>query len=127
MRNLRNVKHIKLVTGDEIICELVEDDERDIVVRNALKMVSQMRDGYKFYTFKNFMIYQDRPDQLQIIRAMHVVSYAVPPEDLIAEWEIGLNEMFANSTDKQQLPEEFVPMMDSDSGSNVVPFKPIVH
>ena len=124
---MKNVKHIKLVTGEELICELVEDDEREIIVRNALKMVSHMRDGYKFYTFKNFMIYQDRPNSLQIIRAQHVVSYAIPPADLIEEWEIGLREMYQNGREQDPTVELEPHMVDSDSGSNVIPFKPVVH
>ena len=116
-----NVKQLKLSTGEEVICEIVEDDDFEVVVKDALKMVSKVQDGYKFYTFKNFMIYQDRPDCLQIVRADHIVSYAVPPRDLIAEWETGLQQMYNQGEEEPQLH------VSGDSDSNVVPFKPLLH
>lgn len=116
-----NIKQLKLSTGEEVICEVVEDDDFEVIVKNALKMVSKIQDGYKFYTFKNFMIYQDQPHSLQVIRADHIVSYAVPPKDLVLEWETGLQQMYDQGQEEPQM------MVSGDSDSNVVPFKPLLH
>ena len=73
------IKQLKLTTGDEVVCEVLEDDEFEIPVRNALSLISKEVDGYKYYTFKNFMVYQDRPESVSVIRAENIVSYANPP------------------------------------------------
>ena len=119
------IKQLKLTTGDEVVCEVLEDDEFEIPVRNALRLISKELDGYKYYTFKNFMVYQDRPESVSVIRAEHIVSYANPPEDLQLEWEKALEEMYAE-TSRQSHEHE---MEMRDSGSNVVNFpkNPQIH
>ena len=112
------IKQLKVATGDEVVCEVLEDDEFEIPVRNALRLISKEVDGYKYYTFKNFMVYQDRPESVSVIRAEHIVSYANPPEDLQLEWEKALEEMYAETSNKSLDYE----MEMRDSGSNVVNF-----
>lgn len=121
------IKHLKLTTGDELVCEVLSDDEFEVPVRNALRLVSKIQDGYKFYTFKNFMVYQDRRESVQVIRTDHIVSYANPPEDLIDEWKRALEEMYADR-EMEDGPDEFPDIRGLDSGDdNVIPFKPLVH
>lgn len=121
------IKHLKLTTGDELLCEVLSDDEFEVPVRNALRLVSKIQDGYKFYTFKNFMVYQDRRESVQVIRTDHIVSYANPPEDLIDEWKRALEEMYADR-EMEDGPDEFPDIRGLDSGDdNVIPFKPLVH
>lgn len=118
------IKQIRLSTGDEILCEVIEDGEFEVIIRNSLKLIQRTHNGMKFYTFKNFMVYQDRPDSIQIIRADHVVSYANPPEDLVEEWRRGLQEMYAHG-EEVAIPDE-LDFLDSGA-DNIIPFKPIVH
>lgn len=120
------IKHLKLTTGDELVCEVLEDNDYEIPVRNALRLVSKIQDGYKFYTFKNFMVYQDRRESVQVIRADHIVSYANPPEDLIGEWQRALEEMYADR-EMENGPDEFPEMNLDSAGDNVIPFKPLIH
>ena len=121
------IRHLKLTTGDELVCEVLSDDEFEVPVRNALRLVSKIQDGYKFYTFKNFMVYQDRRESVQVIRTDHIVSYANPPEDLIGEWKRALEEMYADR-EMEDGPDEFPDVVGLDSGDdNVIPFKPLVH
>ena len=121
------IKHLKLTTGDELLCEVLSDDEFEVPVRNALRLVSKIQDGYNFYTFKNFMVYQDRRESVQVIRTDHIVSYANPPEDLIDEWKRALEEMYADR-EMEDGPDEFPDIRGLDSGDdNVIPFKPLVH
>ena len=35
--NPYDIKHIKLSTGEEVLCEIIEEDEYDLVIRRALK------------------------------------------------------------------------------------------
>lgn len=114
------IRQIKLSTGEEVLCEVLEDGEFEVVIRNALKMVSKVQDGFRFYTFKNFMVYQDKPDSICVIRADHIVSYANPPHDLITEYGTALVQMHSDS-------EEELGMTPMDSGDNVIPFKPNIH
>ena len=88
------VKHLKLSTGAELVCKVVEDSDYEIVIADALKIISTTKGEYKFYTFKAFMVYQDRRDNVVILRADKIVSYANPPQDLIGEYNMALDNMF---------------------------------
>lgn len=120
------IKQLKLTTGDEVVCEVLSDDDFEVPVRNALRLVSKIQDGYKFYTFKNFMVYQDRRESVQVIRTDHIVSYANPPEDLVTEWQRALEEMFADR-EMEDGPDELPEVTSLDSGDNIIPFKPLIH
>ena len=119
------IKQLKLTTGDEVVCEVLEDDEFEIPVRNALRLISREVDGYKYYTFKNFMVYQDRPESVSVIRAEHIVSYANPPEDLQLEWEKALEEMYAETS--RQAHDYEMEMRDSGSNVDNFPKGPQIH
>ena len=54
-----NIKHFKLSTGEEIICEVVEWDTIEtsaILIRKAMKLYDSIniRNGYKFFKGDGF-------------------------------------------------------------------------
>ena len=60
METNSSIKHLKLVTGEELICELVSEMKESFIVRNALSLTAKtMNDGSKFFAFKTYMVYQD--------------------------------------------------------------------
>lgn len=85
------IKQFKLATGDEIICEILEwdtDDNPSIVVRGSMRIISidDLPRGIRFYSFRPWLIFQDDPSLLQTINAMHIVSEAVPNDEVLKQY-----------------------------------------
>ena len=70
---LYETKQFKLASGDEIICEVVQwnmDEETEIVVRKAMKLVMGETEGgnYRYYSFRPWMVYQEKSTGLYYIK-----------------------------------------------------------
>lgn len=125
-----DLRQFKLVTGDEIICDVVHEDEYEIVLRNVLQMTSIFQEGYKHYIFKAFMVYQDRTDSLISLNPEKIVSFANPADDLIKEYLQGISKLDElNNEYQERVVEDVMDMYWSgkDSGDNVIQFKPTLH
>jgi hypothetical protein len=124
-----HVKQLKLVTGDEIICEILEEDEIDIIVRNVLSIQHHITEvGTRMWAFNYFMCSQDDPDKFTLIRSDKVVGVAVPPESLMLQYQNAIREMIGEeefSEDDDYMQE----MLNQDSDrDNIVKFPgPVVH
>jgi len=127
-----DIRQFKLVTGDEIICNIVHEDENEVVLQNVLQMTSVVQEGYKFYTFKAFMTYQDREDSLISVNPEKIVSVANPTEDLIREYLQGLEQLKEYNkssdimSDVMDLYSE-IGSGDSSDDDNIIPFNRTLH
>ena len=89
-----SIKHLKLVTGEELVCELIEETQESFIVRNALSLMPKtMNDGTKYFAFKTFMVYQDSPQNVIIIFFDKVMSIAVPTEEMQRQYSGAIAEM----------------------------------
>ena len=89
-----SVKHLKLVTGEELVCELMSETGDSIVIRNALSLIEKdLSTGDKYYAFKTFMVYQDSPQNVIIIFFDKVMSIAVPTEEMQRQYSGAIAEM----------------------------------
>lgn len=131
-----NVKQLKLVTGDEVICEILEEDEMDIIVRNVLAIQHHITDvGTRMWAFNYFMCSQDDPDKFTLIRADKVVGVAVPPQSLLTQYQRAIAEMIGDGESldwgDEEDDDEYMKRMlseDSDRDNNIVKFPgPILH
>jgi len=122
------IRHLKLVSGEELVCDVFDDevDSDEIAIRHALKIVSKIQNGYKYYTFKAFMVFQDDPDAFTIIRDGAIIGYAEPPKELLVEYKKALQEMYDMKTESSYNETEHTFKGDSDT-SNVIPFNPTRH
>lgn len=128
-----NVKQLKLVTGDEVICEILEEDDIDIIVRNVLGIQHHITaDGARMWTFNYFMCSQDDPDKFILIRSDKVASVAVPSQNLMLQYQKAIAEMIGDSNGESlewdDEDEDYIQKMlsqDSDR-DNVIAF-PTVH
>ncbi len=87
----RDIKQFKLTTGDEIICEILEwdtDENPAIVVRGSMRIISidDLPRGIRFYSFRPWLIFQDDPSLLQTINAVHIISEAIPNEEVLTQY-----------------------------------------
>lgn len=89
-----SVKHLKLVTGEELVCELMSETGDSIVIRNALSLIEKdLSSGDKYYAFKTFMVYQDSPQNVIIIFFDKIMSIAVPTEEMQRQYSGAIGEM----------------------------------
>jgi len=89
-----SIKQLKLINGEEILCEILDEAQDSICVNNALVLQSNTaKDGSKFFTFRNFMVYQDQPQNVMLIMSDKIVAIAIPTEDMIEQYEIALEQL----------------------------------
>jgi hypothetical protein len=106
MTNLSSsIKHLKLITGEELICNLLEESADHLVVNNALSLMEKtLDDGTKFYAFKTYMVYQDTPQNVIMVFTDKIVSLALPTKDMINQYGSAIREM-ETFTNKSELEE----------------------
>lgn len=89
-----SVKHLKLVTGEEVICEVLDETSGSIIVNNAMSLMQNtLKTGEKFFTFKTYMVYQDTPTNVIVIFTDKLMSLAVPAEEMLQQYKTALKEM----------------------------------
>ena len=89
-----SVKHLKLVTGEEVICEVLDETAGSIIVNNAMSLMQNtLKTGEKFFTFKTYMVYQDTPTNVIVIFTDKLMSLAVPAEEMLQQYKTALKEM----------------------------------
>lgn len=119
-----NVKQLKLVTGEEILADLVsteinEYDEEILFIRNAYILISteDIENRLRFYTFKPFMMHQYEPDKILYLNGGSVICGVIPDKKVIEQYQSYLPESYA-----EEEPEE-----KDELDPNVVEFKPKLH
>lgn len=112
-----SIKHLKLVTGEELICELVSELQDSFIVKNALSLMAKtMNDGTKYFAFKTYMVYQDTPTNVIMVFTDKVMSIAVPTQEMVTQYANALSEMAAylEEDESQQLEDDFKESLSLD-------------
>ena len=88
------LKQFKLLSGDEIICEVVEwpdveDEYTDIIVRNVyeIKCLYNPANGYRIHSLRPWYTMQMQEGIFQSINSQHITSEANPVRDLIEHYK----------------------------------------
>lgn len=109
-----SIKHLKLITGEELICNLLDETKDHIVVNNALSLMEKTLDnGDKYFAFKTYMVYQDTPQNVIMVFADKIVSIAIPTQDMIRQYGNAIKEMEA-FRNKEELEEDFEDSLSLD-------------
>jgi len=124
-----NIKQLKLVTGEELLAEILEEDETDLIVKNTIKLVESISDdGYKYYSFRNFMIYQDDPESVILLKVDKIVSVALPIQPLLRQYNLALIELEKDAIERsdaecRDIDKEGIDTEDgnSDIDTNIIP------
>lgn len=125
------VKQLKLVTGEEIICEIIEEDDDHIIVRNVLAInFMTLDDGSRMWTFKYYLCYQDDPERFILIKSDKVVAVANPAKALINQYEGALDDMM--EVEPSEPPEYLMgaepePYGADSADNNVLSFPTTLH
>lgn len=102
-----SIKHLKLITGEELICNLLDESPDHLVVNNALSLMEKTLDnGTKFYAFKTYMVYQDTPQNVIMVFTDKIVSLALPTQDMIEQYGSAIKEM-ESFVAKSELVDDF--------------------
>ena len=110
-----SIKHLKLITGEELICNLLEESADHLVVNNALSLMEKtLDDGTKFYAFKTYMVYQDTPQNVIMVFTDKIVSLALPTHDMINQYGNAVREMemFVNKSELEESIQEELSLED---------------
>lgn len=110
--NQNQVKQFKLVTGDDIICEVVNDEnESDLYIRNAYKIVSIEQDNKYYTVFRPFMMFQETPTQIMMVRTNQIVAAGIPLEQLYTQYVSAVRNF-----NEQEYEDEYMsdPMSDEE-------------
>lgn len=94
MKTDSSVRHLKLITGEELICDVLDESEGQICVNNAMSLMQNtLKNGDKFFTFKTFMVYQDTPINVMLIFTDKIMSLAIPATEMLEQYNTALKEM----------------------------------
>jgi hypothetical protein len=147
--NKKEIRHFKLTSGEEVICEVVEWDSEDsssIIIRAAMLLVENIsiKSGVKIFSFRPWLSFQEDPELLHTINAVHIVGETFPSKQLLQMYKkclIKLNNYLKENNDIPPIDlDEFDDMTDdelhdlledsmkniirdSDEDTNVIPFR----
>lgn len=133
---MESIKQLKLVTGDEVIARIVEEDDHDVFLRNALGIqFRELEDGSRMYTFKLFMCYQDDSHRMIMMKRDSIVAVANPVTEMLDQYNAACDNIFYGEGGIQWSEDSFDPgqayddlmkkLEEGDSAkNNVLPFPP---
>lgn len=134
--DVKKIKQLKLVSGEEIICEIIEETDDDLIVRAPLAIQFQTNDdSTRMWTFRLFMCYQDDPERFVLVKIDKIMGIANPIHELVRQYLRGVDEMYMFDDEEDLTPDgkedpwsswEEKVSLDSDGKSNVLKF-PTIH
>ena len=127
-----NYTQFKLSNGDELVAQVVdelEDDEYNIVVKNAMMIVrlESIDEGYRMYSFRPWMAFQQNDSYLQLLNYNHIIGEAKPDKTLLDQYHKSvitenLNEGDSDESDIDTIRKYVNDIPDSsDSSENIIP------
>jgi hypothetical protein len=72
----------KLTTGDSIICQVISDNDNNIIIRDPIqisKVSVSSEEGIRVSTYYSKW-FQDTDSRIHMIRKQHILSAAIPDE-----------------------------------------------
>jgi len=87
------IRHMRMSTGDEIVCEVLEWDDDDesveLIVRNIYKIISMEPPGSntRIFTLRPFMCLQNNSALFQSVNTQHIVTTAIPATQLVEQYK----------------------------------------
>ena len=91
------IKHFKLTSGDEIVCEVLDSDEDmvEAVIRKVLKIVivDDWAENTRYYTLKPWLSFQDDTEELVCLNQMHIIGESQPSDTLMKHYLKALDDV----------------------------------
>lgn len=125
-----NVRQLKLITGEEILCDLVtsefnEYEEEILFVKSAYSLVSteDFENQVRFYTFRPFMMHQYETDKLLALNSGAVICAVIPDKKVIEQYALHIDQ-FKSEDEESDIDTD---NDDEPTDPNIVKFKPKLH
>jgi len=104
------IKHLKLVGGEEIICDVVEWDDAEtgqIIVSMAYRIITveNTQMGYRFYTFRPWMVFIEDPEWTIGLNAHQVVAVTDPHDKLIEQYNNTIAKRLIDEEESEEQPD----------------------
>ena len=110
-----NVKQMKLVTGAEIICDLIDiewykNKDSGIVMRSVftIALTEDFENSMRFYTFRPFMLHLYEPDKLIILNSNSVVCIVDPDQKVVNQYIKYIKEFSSNEDHNKDAEENII-------------------
>lgn len=101
----KDIRQLKMVNGDEIICEVLEEHKSHFIVRNALKLTEKLtKENHKYFTFSSYMTYQDGLLQVIMLMTTHMMAFGIPTKEMIFQYDVALEQMDKLLNDPEEEP-----------------------
>jgi len=100
------IKQFKLISNEEIICEVVDSgdtSQSQIVAKRILKVHvgEDYNNGIRYYSFKPWISFQDRINDFSVITTNHIVGQTTPSESLRKHYNSAVEEVERDEDRKQ--------------------------
>lgn len=101
-----SIKQFKMVNGEEIVCEVLDESPESFAIRNAFVLhEKETTDGYKYFTFRTFMTYQDTPVSVMLIMNDKVMAIAIPSNDMKEQYFTAMEQMAEHLAEDAELDQ----------------------
>ena len=109
--NNQPVQQIRLVSGEEMLCEIMDYDagEDNIIIRNAMSIETGLSDNSdRVYIFKPWFLYIENSADYIVLNTNHVIASSKPNDLLLLQYYDALGDMslIANSRIKEHNAKE---------------------
>ena len=97
--NMKEIKQFKLISGEEIICEVIEwpsDDFTGMVIRRVLMIRTTFDEkGNRYYSFRPWMALQEGDEKFISLEGTHVMGEGNPDLVMLKNYQeaIATNEL----------------------------------
>jgi hypothetical protein len=101
----KEIKQFKLTNGSEVLCEIiewVEEDYREIVVRNCMEIIKVQNTQEVYYIFRPWMHYVESNEDLSVINSDHIVVTANPHPGLLLQYDWAVRDAHVAAEERME-------------------------
>ena len=133
---MSEVKQMKLLSGEEILCDLVdiqwsEEEGEAMIIRAAYLLVSSedFENGLRYYTFRPFMMHINDPSHILLLNSAAVICMTTPHDNVEVQYRNYIESVRKEEREKNPIEDFLDKMLEEDGPTDdkVVTFKPKLH
>lgn len=90
-----NFKQFKLVSGEEIVADVIDTEDDVLVIRAAMRIVEleNMQEGYSYFSLRPFVAFQENLDSLQILSIGSITLETTPSNSILKHYANAITKM----------------------------------
>lgn len=107
MMTRSSIKQLKLSTGEEVICDVLDNEPDSIAVRNCLTLEDRIgSDGQRYFVFRSLMTYQDSPLDVILLMNNKVVALCTPSKDMLKQYAVAVKSMNSFNAGNEEIEDD---------------------